>query len=112
MIFTILCGAAWAQDDTPIVKTASGKLRGVARPNGGAKFLGIRYAQPPVGDLRWREPLPVRSWSVVRDANTFGAACVQWADAEGDWNWSFAKAGNEDCLYLNIVTPVWPVKKP
>jgi para-nitrobenzyl esterase len=65
-----------------------------------------------VGDLRWREPLPVKPWTGVRDANAFGAACVQWADAEGDWNWSFAKAGNENCLYLNIVTPVWPAKKP
>ena len=112
MIFSILGGTACAQDDALIVKTASGQLRGVATPNGSAKFLGIPYAQPPVGDLRWLEPLPVKPWSGVRDANAFGAACVQWADAEGDWNWSFAKAGNEDCLYLNIVTPVWPVKKP
>jgi para-nitrobenzyl esterase len=111
-IFSILGSAACAQDDALIVKTASGKLRGVVRPNGGAKFLGIPYTQPPVGDLRWREPLPMKPWSGVRDANAFGAACVQWADAEGDWNWSFAKADNEDCLYLNIVTPVWPVKKP
>ena len=112
MIFFLLGRAACAQDDALIVKTASGKLRGIARPNGGAKFLGIPYAQPPVGDLRWREPLPVKPWTGVRDANAFGAACVQWADAEGDWNWSFAKAGNENCLYLNIVTPVWPAKKP
>ena len=111
MIFSIH-GSAWAQDNALTVKTASGKLRGVARPTGGAKFLGIPYAQPPVGGLRWREPLPVKPWSGVRDANAFSAACMQWADAEGDWNWSFAKAGNEDCLYLNIVTPQWPVKKP
>ena len=111
-IIFILGSAACAQDDALNVKTASGKLHGVARPNGGAKFLGIPYAQPPVGDLRWREPLPVKPWSGVRDANAFGSACMQWADAEGDWNWSFAKAANENCLYLNIVTPAWPVKKP
>jgi len=112
MILSIFCGAALAQDEPLIMKTASGKLRGVPRPNGGAKFLGIPYAQPPVGDLRWHEPLPVKPWSGVRDANAFSAACTQWADAEGDWNWSYAQTSREDCLYLNIVTPVWPAKKP
>src|ERR1700733_15934627 len=50
------------QPDEFLVRTTSGPLRGVARPDGGAEFLGIPYAQPPVGDLRWHEPLPVKPW--------------------------------------------------
>jgi len=111
-VLQVHAGTAWAQASALTVTTKSGQLRGLPRPNGGVEFLGIPYAQPPVGDLRWREPLPARPWSGVRDATAFGAPCAQWADAEGDWNWSFAKASQEDCLYLNVSTPVWPAKKP
>lgn len=111
MIFIFYGSKLQAEDNALTVQTASGQLRGVPRPNGGAKFLDIPYAQPPVGDLRWREPLPVKPWSGVRDASAFGAPCSQWADAEGDWNWSWAQVGQEDCLYLNVITPAWPAKK-
>jgi para-nitrobenzyl esterase len=93
-----------------LVRTTSGPLRGVARPDGGAEFLGIPYAQPPVGDLRWHEPLPVKPWSEVRTANSFGAPCAQLA--MGDWNRRDAEAGKEDCLFLNVMTPVWPARQP
>jgi len=99
-----------AQTDVFLVRTTSGPLRGVARPDGGAEFLGIPYAQPPVGDLRWHEPLPVKPWSEVRTANSFGAPCTQ--PVMGDWIRHDAEAGKEDCLFLNIVTSVWPVKQP
>jgi para-nitrobenzyl esterase len=93
-----------------VVSTASGQLRGVSRSSGGAEFLGIPFAQPPVGDLRWHEPLPVKSWTGVRDANTFGAPCAQ--AILGDWNKHDAEASSEDCLFLNVMTPAWPVKAP
>jgi hypothetical protein len=67
-----------------VVSTSSGRLQGVARPSGGAEFLGIRYAQPPVGNLRWHEPLEMKPWFGVRDASTFGAPCAQ--AILGDWN--------------------------
>jgi len=92
-----------------LVRTTSGPLRGFARPGGGAEYLGIPYAQPPVGDLRWHEPMPVKPWRDVRTADNFGAPCTQ--SVMGDWNRNDAETGGEDCLFLNVVTPVWPAKQ-
>jgi para-nitrobenzyl esterase len=109
-LLPVNAGTAWAQDSAFVVSTKSGQLRGVARPGGGAEFLGIPYAQAPVGDLRWHEPLPAKPWSGVRNAAAFGAPCAQ--PDLGEWNRRDAEAGREDCLFLNVITPVWPVKKP
>ena len=95
--------------DSLIVSTSSGQLRGMPRSTGGALFFGIPYAEPPVGDLRWREPIPPKPWHGVRDANSFGSPCAQ--PDLGQWNRLDAQHGSEDCLYLNIVSPVWPVKR-
>lgn len=100
----------WAQSDPLVVKTGGGQVRGVARDGGGAKFLGIPFAQPPVGELRWQDPLPAKTWSGVRDATSYSKPCAQ--PDLGDWNRHDAETGVEDCLYLNVVVPEWPVKKP
>jgi len=100
--------SAGAQEDALVVKTDNGQVRGVARDGGGARFLGIPFAQPPAGDLRWREPVPAKNWSGVRDAKSYGAPCAQ--PDLGSWNRHDAEIGQEDCLYLNVVTPLWPKK--
>ena len=104
-------GSAQSPDNPLVVRTTAGLVRGVSRPNGGAEFLGIPYAQPPVGDLRWRAPLPAKRWPGVRDASKFGAACPQPL-LSGAWNRYDAANSNEDCLYLSVVTSAWPAAKP
>ncbi len=97
-----------ASDDQFIVGTFAGQLRGIARSSGGAEFLGIPFAQAPVGKLRWHEPVEVAPWAGVRNASKFGAPCAQ--PVLGDWNKHDAETSKEDCLFLNVMTPAWPPK--
>jgi para-nitrobenzyl esterase len=97
--------------DALVVPTTAGLIRGIARAKGGAQFLGIPYAEPPVGPLRWHAPVPHKSWTGVRDTNAFGASCSQ-ALLGGAWNRYDHAQSSEDCLFLNVITPVWPTAKP
>lgn len=88
----------------PTVRTAQGKAVGKWIMNGTQKaFLGLPYAAPPVGELRWKAPQPPAAWDGVRDATRFGGRCEQWHV----WNdYIFLDSGpTEDCLYLNVYTP-------
>ena len=90
-------------DTGPVVHVTGGDIRGALLPGGaGAVFRGVPTAQPPVGPLRWREPMPVGPWPGVRDALKPGAPAVQ---TDMDWNRADAAAGSEDCLYLDVWTP-------
>jgi para-nitrobenzyl esterase len=91
-----------APNDGPVVRIASGELRGQMLPQGGASFLGIAFAAAPVGALRWSDPAPVAKWNGVRDATRFAGACKQIA---AGWNESLIATASEDCLYLNVWTP-------
>jgi para-nitrobenzyl esterase len=97
--------------DPFVVHIGAGLVRGTARPGSGAEFLGIPYAQPPVGDLRWRAPEPALPWTGVREATKFGAACSQPL-LDGAWNRYDFDHSQEDCLFLNVITPAWPAGKP
>src|SRR5690554_5028719 len=88
--------------------TASGDVCGLAVMRDGRTvnaWLGIPYAEAPVGDLRWAEPQPVQAWSDVLTATSPGNICpqppnplrVQGAAAPADQS--------EDCLYLNVWAP-------
>ena len=84
------------------VKIANGTLEGVDE-SGIRAFKGVPFGAPPVGDLRWREPQPVKNWTGVRKADKFGPRAMQ-LPLFGDMN--FRSDGvSEDCLYLNVWTP-------
>jgi len=85
----------------PIVPISTGQLSGSLTADGVAVFKNIPFAQPPVGDLRWREPLPAKAWTGVRDGTAFGPMCNQ--------NDNKQLPHSEDCLQLNVWTPKWPV---
>jgi para-nitrobenzyl esterase len=81
-----------------VVPTDSGRLRG-DRVGGVTRFLGVPYAAPPVGELRWRPPQPAARWNGVRPATQFAPHCAQGASPFGQ------ASASEDCLYLNVFTP-------
>ena len=104
-VLFVVSGAslAIAQQTAPLeVNTeqgvVAGKMQGAARA-----FLGIPYAAPPVGELRWKAPMPAATWTGARKAAEFGARCMQ-GNVFGDM--VFRDPGpSEDCLTLNVWTP-------
>ena len=90
--------------DSLKVKTEQGKVAGKTINDGKVRaFLGLPYAAPPVGDLRWKAPQPPAKWKGERDATKFGAHCAQGRVFE---DMVFQDAGpSEDCLFLNVYTP-------
>lgn len=84
------------------VVTQLGMLRGYAADETTWQYLGIPYAKPPLGDLRWRAPQPAEAWEGVRQA-------IAWSDqaAQDFDNQRQGKGGmSEDCLYLNVTAPM------
>ncbi len=95
-------GFACAAQAAPVrVTIKDGALEG-ARRDGMVTFLGIPYAAPPVGALRWMPPAAPAKWSKSRAAKAFGPSCAQITTLgpfAGPAN------ANEDCLYLNVFAP-------
>lgn len=89
-----------------VVQAPAGTVQGIAQtsPGGPARaFLGIPYAAPPVGDLRWKPPVPAPAWKGTLQATSFGSRCEQLALFDDMY---FRDPGvSEDCLTLNIWTP-------
>jgi para-nitrobenzyl esterase len=102
-------GATATAAGTPnSVTIDSGQLEGVAQDNV-ISFKGIPFAQPPVGDLRWKAPQAPAKWSGVRKAATYGADCMQVPFPSDAAPLGMKPA--EDCLYLNVWRPVAAARK-
>ena len=99
ILLALLTTTAAAQQLT--INTATGPVAGTLDHNARA-FLGIPYAAPPIGPLRWKPPQPATAWTAPRDATRFGPRCMQ--TQTGDY--AFRDSGpSEDCLTLNVWTP-------
>lgn len=111
-LFLAFCGAilAWAgpppslaqSSNGTLVQVSGGSLEGIASGDV-VSYKGIPYAAPPVGELRWRPPKPVKPWRGVRKAESYGHDCVQKV-IPGDAGASGSAQG-EDCLVLNVWRP-------
>jgi para-nitrobenzyl esterase len=102
---TMLVAATLPAAGADRVKTANGIVESTVPPRDGIRsFKGLPFGQPPVGDLRWREPQPVKDWPGVRKADAFGPACMQRLSPNADY-WLRGDGMSEDCLYLNVWTP-------
>ncbi len=95
MLLSLIAGFSIAQQPKP-VKVEDGLLQGKYE-NGLSVYLGIPFAAPPVGNLRWRPPQPAAKWQGVREATKFGPSPIQGSGGGAGMS--------EDCLYLNVWTP-------
>ena len=80
-----------------VVKIDSGLVSGVGSGTAVRSYKGIPFAAPPVGDLRWKAPQPVKPWSGIHVANEYPKNCPQFPFVPGPQS--------EDCLGLNVWTP-------
>jgi para-nitrobenzyl esterase len=91
------------KSDPSRVELPDGDVQGeiVGTDTQARQFLGIPYAKPPVGELRWKAPQKPEPWNNLRDATQFGKRCAQLMSAR----LQNAASDDEDCLYLNVWTP-------
>ncbi len=89
---------------TVTIQTVSGKVAGV-RDDGMEIFRGVPFARPPLGELRFRAPVPPEHWEGVRDASEFGGSAPQGTIELDVLPGMDVGPQSEDCLYLNVYTP-------
>ena len=106
---SLLVGLASAHAG-PTATIDTGRIEGAAE-GGSAAFRGIPFAAPPVGPLRWRPPQPAAPWRGVRQTVTYGPDCPQVPMTEVPGP-GFTGPNGEDCLYLNVWTPLKHPAKP
>jgi para-nitrobenzyl esterase len=96
-LFTLIAPSAGAKAAAAgvIINTREGRVRGL-RQNGVREFLGIPYAAPPVGDLRWRPPEAHSPWKTILAATRMGPSCPQFLPGAPTLPTA------EDCLFLNV----------
>ncbi|XP_062978260.1 cholinesterase-like [Elgaria multicarinata webbii] len=109
VLLCLLASSSASEDDTVVV-TSSGSVKGKQVPAGSGSvtaYLGIPYAEPPVGKLRFQKPRPHQPWSHILEATTYGNSCPQ----EHKYSfpdepvWAPNTPLSEDCLFLNIWVP-------
>ncbi|XP_042310895.1 cholinesterase-like [Sceloporus undulatus] len=108
LLFSLTSTSA-TEDDTVVI-TNSGPVKGKLLPGGSGSvtaYLGIPYAEPPLGNLRFQKPHPHQPWSQVLEATNFGNACPQFTypDFPDSDTWAPNRPQSEDCLFLNIWVP-------
>ena len=102
---------------SPVRSTQFGQVEGAASTDGKTMaWLGVPFAKPPVGTLRWQPPRDPDAWTGVRSAKDFGDPCVQIGglfgpapkgkDYSAVWETFYKPIGSEDCLYLNVWSPM------
>jgi para-nitrobenzyl esterase len=102
LLLTTLPASPAAADpgSAALVRTDKGVVRGEVLQDHRA-FRGIPFAEPPVGELRWKAPRPAEPWPGIRDATVPGSQCAQLGTVYGGQTTYV-----EDCLYLNVTTPL------
>ncbi|XP_023258749.1 acetylcholinesterase-like isoform X1 [Seriola lalandi dorsalis] len=119
LLLHVLSASPATQDDL-VITTKHGKVQGklVSVLDGNVRaFLGVPYAKPPLGKLRFRAAEPAERWDRVRDATEFPNSCFQLPDVafpgfKGAEMWNPNTLMSEDCLYLNVWSPHFNKTQP
>ena len=106
IIATFITLASFGQK-SPVAKTQFGKVAGILTADGKIKvFKGIPFAAPPIGELRWKKPMPPAPWKDVKSCTTFSASPMQPKPSPFFvWSEEYlipSEPISEDCLYLNV----------
>ena len=104
-----LAGSVAAQEEL-LVQSTIGPIQGHYNYLGAREWLGIPYATPPVGELRWEYPQPLSPWDTVYDANFNSPGCIQTCNLPPGNCPEYGTS--EDCLFLNIWGPSTPSPNP
>ncbi|XP_057711660.1 acetylcholinesterase isoform X1 [Corythoichthys intestinalis] len=117
LLSVLVLGVSSQSEADLTVMTRAGLVRGIHRPvlerGHVTAFLGIPFAEPPLGNRRFRPAEPKRPWKGVYDAHHYPNACFQFVDTTfpgftGSEMWNPNREMNEDCLYLNVWVPPSP----
>ena len=104
-LILILGGCGKSLPNDSVRMTNQGEIIGVEREDDTYAWLGIPFAEPPVGDLRWKAPIQPKKFGSRFEASKFSEVCFQregiMTGNVGGW------IGSEDCLYLNVWSPAW-----
>lgn len=101
----LLSIAAAQAQPVPTIRIAQGAVRGTTTEQGVRVYKNIPYARPPIGEQRWRPPVPAAPWQGVRDGSSFGPACFQPELPAGNVYVDTPERMSEDCLSLNVWMP-------